>query len=322
MSKTTTIVTIKKVADPKAKSEKAKTNTQKENKEKTPRYVVQYPEKKVVFVSSKAMTAFISEYSMCKKDLYDAHAYYKHNNRLLLEKTSATISKISDEKKGNHDEGVLRQLYAELEKLCENIDISMCGYTHFNNLYNHCFNDKIKSMPKSLYEAYCVRNLHPNLFKDECKKWFAGFGMDLHKSMMKFISFNIGVESASIRRWDKVQIQNLSRQKFNKLFLDIVCQVAIDKSVISNAVVARNYDKEDYAYDPFFSSQQYLDMTDLDVDTMTIEDFKAAFDSLGIEYKGITLLAEYKNLFTKSMDAFRFLAYKRTTLSKYDFIKD
>lgn len=266
--------------------ENAKEKVSKSVKEKKPTFKgVQYNSKKIKVVFSKEMTETLSSYYATKQSLFEVASMYQNNIKVYQARLD------SEFKAETPDEYVINEITSLMLK-------SQACYKFFKAKINKELKPVLALVSDDLYNAHIERFEKEDAFKSALADFFKAQKMELTDTMYGFIDKCIGVRSTGASRLNVGTIDNLNKGAFRRLLIDIVCQLALDKSVLSKVVMNETLDgtKE-------VEIKEFEDVTIINKPTYktTIEQYKAIFDTVGVDYKGIKGKDNFVNLYNKSL---------------------
>lgn len=257
-------------------------------KEKKPTFTgVQYNSKKIKVVFSKDMTNTLSNYYAVKTTLFEVARVYQNNIKVY----QARINNESEKENPNAD------IINETMKLMLK---SQACYKYFKAKINKELKPILTLVSDELYDAHITRFDNESNFKELLGEFFKAQGMELTDSLYTFIDKCIGVKSSSASKLNVGTIDNLGKGAFRKLIIDIICQVALDKSVLSKVII-----------EDTLNGTEIVDIKEFETITVvaqptyktTLEDYKKIFDTVGVDYKGLKKKAEFVELYKKSLKA-------------------
>lgn len=213
--------------------DKAKAKTVKSLQEKKPVITgVQYDPKKVKIAFSKDMTATLSAYYAIRMELCKVSKMYQNNIKVYQARIDAflDLEKPTAEQKKDYESNKTGLLKSQV-----------C-YKYFKSRENKAMREVIDIVTEDLYNAYVYR--FNTDMKPAFEKWFKGIGMTMDNSLFNFVDKCLGVKSASASKRDEMQIDNLGKGAFRVIMMDILLQLAIDKSALSRTVIEATFEKD------------------------------------------------------------------------------
>lgn len=267
--------------------DKAKAKTVKSLGEKKPVITgVQYDSKKVKVAFSKDMTAVLSTYYAIRMELCKVAKIYQHNIKLYQARIDAflAIDKPTKEQKKDYESNKTELLKSQV-----------C-YKYFRAKENKAMRKSVEMVTDGLYNAYI--NRFDTDMKPAFEDWFKGIGMTMDNSLFNFVDKCLGVKSASASKRDEMQIDNLGKGAFRVLMMDILLQLAIDKTALSKTVIEATFEKDTLATVEEFNTIVVFKKPSAKT---TIKDYKKLFAEVGIEVAKKPTKAECLEAYKKGL---------------------
>lgn len=239
---------------------------------------LQYNPKNIKVVFDKKLVSTLSEYYAVRMELCGVAKIYSnnvtiYNQRLeefeLLEKPTKEQVKANEENK----KALLK---------------SNACFKFFKRKIMKSLKASYESLPTNLYETYLNRFNHE-------KEWFDCLKeINDSESLVKLIDKVVGAKSATSTKRDVTQIDNLGEKPMCQLVLDTLCQVALDKAVLSKKVIV-NTITEDVC-----DIEEFKEIVVVERPT-TIKGFKEILVDNGIEISGLKTKENFIKAYKKAI---------------------
>lgn len=226
--------------------------------------------KKISFQTSKPLTEMISKYYAGRAVLFSVYESYSNNLKYL----SSKYDELDDKDNLSEDEKVEKvRLEYEMKK------VSAC-WRFFRRTQEDLQYPAYNSVTNAMYEAYCDRFDNENAWTNAIKAWFKNFEIELSDSMLRFVKLNFGSKSASLKKADSYQVSNMSGKEFQKLFLNVVTEVMVKKSQLSQKIVKQALDGKNLVTIDDFKEIVTICRPN------TVKEYQNALEKLGYTVKG------------------------------------
>ena len=265
-----------------AMSEKAQ-NAVKQSK---PVVGIVYNPKAIKINFSKKATLELSTYYAIKTQLFNVARVYSNNIKVYQKRIDTLYAK---EELSLEDKELLNSTL-------RNIQRSQVCYRYYRTKINKLLKPCLGVLGAELYQAYCNRFMQPKTWKEEVEKALKGLEVVSNDTIFNFLDKNIGSKSTSVNKLDKSIIDNLSVTSFNKLFLDCLLQLAIDKNTLSRVVI------RDTLEDKEIDIEEFKDIIVIDRvnEKTTIKEYQALFNKIGVDFKGFKKKEDYYKAYNKA----------------------
>lgn len=227
MTTTITKINIAKALDNSA-------NFARENlKDKVP-YVkgIQYNPKKVKLSVTKAFVETMSQVYAFKSCVYNVDA--KSRNNIAYHSTE--IEKLIDK------DVLTPQEQARLELHKSDRAKTQAGLRHYTKCQKATIQPILDDIATRLYTPYVNRQKDRKGWEKALNDYFASWEMTCDKTVVTFLSDNVGSRLAKVKDWHAFMVDNMVVNAFADLVLACLLQLCIDKSVISMKIVESTLD--------------------------------------------------------------------------------
>lgn len=257
---------------------------------------VNYDAKSIKMKVSKTFTEDMSKAYTFKGNVYNVDAKYRNNIAYLSSEMAKVVAKeeISETDKAYYD-------------LCASDRAKAQACLHaWNKAEKKTVQPTLDDIASRLYDAYTLRQVNREGWKSALKGYFASYDMPCDATLVEFINDNLGSKVAKVRNWDKSLVDNMAVQAFAELFLALLLQLCVDKSVLSNKIVASTLDGVKTVMMEEFDSFKTVRRVP---DTAKKAEFLAVLEDVGAEIPSEKTKANLMDAYKKAKKAGLFVEY-------------
>lgn len=204
-------------------------NFARENLKDKVQYVkgIMYNPKKVKMTVTKAYAEMISKAYAFKSCVYDVDSKCRNNIAYHSDIIDGLMTK---DTLTEQEQKRLDLHKAERAK-------TQAGLRAFIKHEKDTISPILDDIASRLYEPYTQRQIKPQVWADALGKYFESYEMKCDKTVVTFLSDNVGSRMAKTKDWHKCMVDNMVVSQFAELVLACLLQLAIDKSIISMTIV-------------------------------------------------------------------------------------
>ena len=275
-------------------------NFARENLKEKVQYVkgIIYNPKKVKMTVTKAYAETMSQAYAFKSCIYDVDSKCRNN----IAYHSAIIDDLASKDSLTEMEQARLALHkAERAKV-------QAGLRHFNKCQKATIQPIVDDIASRLYTAYTQRQIKPTVWENALNEYFASYEMKCDKTVVKFLSDNVGSRMAKTKDWHACMVDNMVVNQFAELVLACLLQLAIDKSVISATIVESTLKGASEV--PTGEIDDYVYIKALRPEVNTIEDYIYVLTQVGAMLpKSDAKKADYVKAYNDSKKSGLFVEY-------------
>lgn len=239
---------------------------------------LQYNPKNIKVVFSKQLVSTLSEYYAVRMELCKVAKVYS-NNVTVYTKRLEEFELV--------DKPTKEQVKANEENKKALLKSNAC-FKFFKRKIMKSLTTSYEYLPTNLYETYLNRLTNE-------KEWFDCLRqINDSETLVKLIDKVVGSKSATSTKRDITQVDNLGEKPMCQLVLDTLCQVALDKSVLSKKVVVNTITED------INEIEEFKDIAVVEKPT-TVKGYKETLINNGIEVTGLKTKENFIKAYKKAI---------------------
>lgn len=257
---------------------------------------IKYDPKKVKICASKNFVEDMSSAYAFKSNVYNVNSKYRNNIAYL----SSEMAKIEEKEEQDDDD---KAYYA----LCASDRAKSQACLHaWNKAKKLTVQSTLDDIASRLYAPYVNRQVNDEGWNNAIKAYFASYGMECDPSLVRYLSDNVGSKVSSVRDWAKSMVDNMSAKAFAELFLALLLQLCVDKSVLSSKIAASTLDGVNLVMIEEFDSFKTVRRVP---DTAKKAEFLAVLEDVGAEIPSEKTKANLRDAYKKAKKDGLFVEY-------------